>query len=309
VTTAASEVCFRAPIPADAPAVTAVINERERADRGSTEVTVEMVRAHWSEPEIELAADGLLAVAGGWVVGYALATRDRELVSVAPDWCGRGIGSELLRWTMARSRTRGVRVHRQIIDSSNADAAALLRGAGYQRVRSQHRMEMSPPEPLCGEPPPGIALRRVDVKRDARELHRVDAEAFADNADSEPETFEQFRDEHLRSPALDAGATLVAVERDDDGNGRGGIVGYLLAERRLEGALGYVSVLGVSRAWRGRGVGTALLSATVDAWLAAGVRHAGLTVASDNPNARRLYARLGMTDQYTLEEFERPVFG
>jgi mycothiol synthase len=300
VTTGSSELRFRAPVPDDAAAVIAVINERELVDRGSTGVTVEMLQAHWSEREIELATDGLLAVAGGRVVGYALSTRDREFVSVAPDCCGRGIGSALLRWTMARSRARGALVHRQILGSGNADAAALLRGAGYKRIRSHHRMQMPLTGPIPGKPPAGIAIRRIDVRGDARELHRLDAEAFADNADYAPETFEQFCDEHLHTAARDPDATIVAIAD-------GPIVGFLLAERRDEGRLGYVSVLGVSASWRGRGVGTALVSAAVEVWLAAGVGRAGLTVASDNAGARRLYERLGMTVHSSVDEFERAV--
>jgi mycothiol synthase len=300
VTTGPSELRFRAPAPDDAAAVTAVINERELADRGSTEITAEMVRAHWSEREIELAVDGRLAVVGGRAVGYALATRDREFVSVAPAYEGRGIGSTLLHWTIARSRERGAALHRQLIGGDNAAAAALLRSAGYDRMRSQHRMQMTLAGPLPAARPTQTTIRRIDPGRDARELHRVDAEAFADNADSAPETFEQFCDEHLETPARDPDATIAAI---DDGR----IVGFLLAERRDEGRVGYVSVLGVSAGWRGRGVGTALVSAAVEVWLAAGVGRAGLTVASDNPGARRLYERLGMTVRSSLEEYERAV--
>jgi mycothiol synthase len=303
VTPAGSEVRLRAVVPADAHAVTAVINARELADRGRAEATVAMVVAQWSEREIDLAADGRVAMAGDDVVGYALATRDREFVSVAPAYEGRGIGSSMLRWTMARSRARGAALHRQLIGSGNAAAAALLRGAGYERIRSQHRMQVALTGPLPGEPPEGITIRRIDPGGDARALHRADAEAFADNADSVPETFEQFRAEHLDRPARDAEASIVAVVVDDDDR----IVGYLLAERRDEGQLGYVCVLGVSASWRGRGVGTALVAAAVGIWLAAGVRGAGLTVASDNPGARRVYERLGMTVLYTLEEYERPI--
>jgi mycothiol synthase len=287
-------------VPADAPAVTMVINQRELADRGSSEITAEMVATHWAEREIELAADGRVAVVDGQVVGYALATRDREFVSVAPAYEGRGIGSALLRWTIARSGERGAALHRQLVASGNAAAAALLRGAGYERMRSQHRMQMTLTGALPGDPPTEIKIRRIDALCDARELHRVDAEAFADNADSASETFEQFRDEHLDTPTRDPEASILAI--DDDR-----IVGYLLAERRDEGRLGYVSVLGVRWSWRGRGVGAALVSAAVRIWLAAGVGRAGLTAASDNPRARRLYDRLGMTVDYTLEEFERPI--
>jgi mycothiol synthase len=301
VTPAVSEVRLRAAVPADAHAVTAVINQRELADRGRAEVTAEMVVAQWSEREIELAADGRVAMADNDdLVGCALATHDREFVSVAPAYEGRGIGSALLDWTMARSRERGAALHRQLIGSGNAAAAALLRRAGYERMRGQHRMEITLTGPIPGEPPEGITIRRIDPGGDARGLHRADAEAFADNADYVPETLEQFCAEHLDTPARDAEASIIAV---DDGR----IVGHLLAERHDEGGLGYVCVLGVGQAWRGRGIGSALVAAAVGIWCAAGVRRAGLTVASDNPRARRVYERLGMTVLYTLEEFERPI--
>jgi mycothiol synthase len=293
-------VLVRCPVAADAPAVTAVINARELADRGRAEVTAEMVSALWSEGEIELAADGRVAIVDDVVAGYALATRDREFVSVAPAYEGRGIGSALLRWTMARSDARGAALHRQLVGSGNAAAAALLRSAGYQRTRRQHRMQMALTGPIPAQQPDGIAIRRIDAGRDARELHRIDAEAFAGNADYVPETFGQFCAEHLDAPARDADASIVAV---DDGR----IVGYLLAQRRDEGRLGYVSVLGVGEAWRGRGIAGALVAAAVGIWFDAGVRGAGLTVASDNPGARHVYDRLGMTVLYTLEEFERPI--
>jgi mycothiol synthase len=298
VTPAASELRFRAPVLTDADAVAAVVNQRELADRGSAEVTAAMIAARWSAREIELGADARLALADDDVVGYALVTHDREFVSVVPAFERRGIGSALLEWAITRSADRGVSAHRQIVGSANAAAAALLRGAGYERVRSHHWMQMTLTDPLPGDPPSTIKIRAIDPLRDARELHRVDAEAFADNVDSAPETFEQFRDEHL--VARDAEASIVAVEDDR-------IVGYLLAERRDTDRLGYVCVLGVSPYARGRGVATALISTAVAVWLAAGVPRIGLTVASDNPRAKRLYERLGMTVRYTLDEFERPI--
>lgn len=57
-----------------------------------------------------------------------------------------------------------------------------------------------------------------------------------------------------------------------------------------------IGYLGVDQAWRGMGVGTALISAAEDRILARGFRQAGLGVATDNPNAARLYERLGYRD-------------
>jgi mycothiol synthase len=293
-----AEVRLRPAVPGDAAGVAALINQRELIDRGVTEVTAAEVTADWAAPEIELAADGLTAESGGQIVGTALATRDREFVYVATDHEGRGLGAELLRWVVARSVARRAVRHRQIIGSDNARAAALLTAAGYARTRGFHRMQGRLP---AGPPAPTeVAIRTVDPERDAHELHQLDAAAFADNADYESETFEQFRAEHLSAPDVDRGATLAALDGDR-------IVGYLVGARRRGGEVGYVSILGVDPAARRRGIATALLDTAFGIWRADGVELAELTVASDNPRAIALYEGLGMRRVYTLDSYERPI--
>jgi mycothiol synthase len=293
---------FRPAAMTDAEAVTALVNERELLDRGVTEATVAAVRAQWASPDVELAADGLVGEIGRRIVGTALATRDREYVYVATDHEGRGVGSRLLEWVMARSAARGAVQQLQIVGSGNASAAALLRRAGYERTRGFHRMGLAldrAPATDVTAALGDVQIRRIDVDRDARELHRLDATAFAANADYRPDTFEQFRDEHLRATDVDRRAMLVAVEGDR-------IAGFLIGMRRREGRLGYVSVLGVDPASRRRGIARLLLRAAFDVWRADGIAQAQLTVASDNPGARRLYERLGMEIAYALDCFQRP---
>jgi mycothiol synthase len=287
---------------ADADGVAALVNQRELIDRGVAESTGAAVSAHWATPGIEVAADGLIGELDGRIVGAALATRDREHVYVDTAHEGRGLGTRLRDWVMARSVCRGAAVHRQIIGADHTPAAALLSDAGYARVRSFHRMRRSlplNPDPATASAS-GIVLRRVDGERDARALHRLDAAAFADNADYAPETFEQFRAEHLVAPDRDPAATLVATDGDR-------VVGFLIAARRRGGSAGYISILGVDPGVRRRGVATALLHAAFASWTAAGVATAELTVASDNPRAIALYAGLGMAPAYTLDCWERPI--
>ena len=144
VTTAGAELQFRAPVPDDAPAVTALINERERADRGSAEITVEMLVAHWSQPEIELARGRARRGCGrpaSSVTRSPLASvsssrwRPRMKAQASAPSCCAG------RWRAVSPAAR--RLHRQIVGSRNTAAAALLRAAGYERVRSHHRMWMA----------------------------------------------------------------------------------------------------------------------------------------------------------------------
>lgn len=70
---------------------------------------------------------------------------------------------------------------------------------------------------------------------------------------------------------------------------------------------GYTELLGVRRAWRGRGVAVALLTAAMRAYAADGMHYAELGVDTENPSgAHGLYASLGYevfqgTSMWTIE--------
>ena len=57
-----------------------------------------------------------------------------------------------------------------------------------------------------------------------------------------------------------------------------------------------ISNLGVDQAWRGTGIGSALIAEAEARIRARGFRRAGLGVGVENPDAARLYARLGYRD-------------
>lgn len=70
--------------------------------------------------------------------------------------------------------------------------------------------------------------------------------------------------------------------------------GIALTTRRPE-ATGYVLSLGLTAAFRGRGLGRALVHEVVERVLGAGLRQTELTVAAENEVAVGLYRRLGFT--------------
>ena len=80
----------------------------------------------------------------------------------------------------------------------------------------------------------------------------------------------------------------------------------LRAPRPSEG-IGYVDVLGVHPDHQRRGVGSALLRAAFARFAAAGLDPAVLGVASDNPDARNLYARLGMRPRFQSDTYKREL--
>lgn len=70
-----------------------------------------------------------------------------------------------------------------------------------------------------------------------------------------------------------------------------------------------MDLLGVHPNHRSRRLGTALLQNAFVHFAAAGLREAQLGVASDNPQALRLYERCGMTPRFRIVTFERPAVG
>jgi mycothiol synthase len=291
---------YRAPVPADAPAVLAVFEARDLADLGEVEQTLEELRDEWrsSDLDLELGAR-VVEDAGGRIVAYAAVRRPGTLVLVAPDREGRGIGSQLLDWVEERDRERGRDVHRQWVAGSNATARALLTRAGYRRVRSYSRMVRSLEGVAAApDPPAGFRLRPIDPAHDAVAMHAVDAASFAPAEDYTPESLTEFTEEHFGSHDFDASLSRVAIDEEE-------VVGFLIAGHRPHEGVGYVHILAVAPERQNRGLGTAMLQSAFAAFAAAGLREVRLGVASYNPGALHVYKRLGMTERFRFDVYER----
>jgi mycothiol synthase len=294
---------LRSPVPDDAPAVLAVLVARDVADLGVPDCTLDDLLDEWRVSDFDLEADARLVEVDGRIVAYATVRRDGTLAVVAPEFEGRGIGASLLRWTEGREDERAGARNRQWIAATNVRAAALLRSAGYELVRSYWRMERGLDDSVrAGEPPPGVCLRSLDVGRDASTLHALDALSFAEAADYQPMSLEAFREEHLGTHDLDPELSCVAELRGDT-------VGFVLARHWKEESIGFIDVLGVHPDHQRRGIATFLLFGVFVRFAAAGLGRAQLGVASDNPRALRLYERVGMKPRFRFDTYERRVSG
>jgi mycothiol synthase len=226
------------------------------------------------------------------------------MATVAPEFEGQGIGTCLLRWAEEREREQGRECHRQWIAGSNERARELLVTAGYTRVRSYWRMvrELGDADAVAGGgiPPSDIRLRPLRLDRDAVAVHALDATSFAAAPDYNPHTLQEFQEEHLGAHDLDPSLSLVAEHGET-------IVGFLLARRWNDESAGYVDILAVHPDHQDQGLGTALLQTAFAGFAAAGLREAQLGVASDNPRARGLYERVGMTPRFRFDTYERPI--
>lgn len=282
----------RAPTRDDAQSVTDLVIACDVDELGVPDFELDDLLADWNRPGLDLAKDTLVVVGGERIVAYAiLVRRDYADVYVHPEFRGRGIGAELLAWTERRALERmapgETAALGQVVTSEHAGARKLLERAGYVPVRRYWRMQMAldgpPPRPAW---PEGIRVRTFDRERDSRAVYGLVQEAFADNERHESDSFEEWQALMIDREAFEPGLWFIA-EAD------GEIAGAVLCPD-YEGE-GWVRQLAVARAWRRRGLGTALLRQAMSEFFRRGRRDITLVVDSGNrTGAKELYERAGM---------------
>jgi mycothiol synthase len=289
---------LRPPMLTDAEVIAGLFNDASVALYESPEVSEKDVRLWLQAPDFDLERDAVVAEAeDGAVVGYGdLSDASRV---------GRLIWIDA-QTRLGDSETAGVILHelearaerrlapdgrlKAYVPERNTAYAAVVEVRGYTLARHSFRMEAdlsgAPAEPRW---PEGITVREFRLGEDDRRVYEVQEETFADQADSEPMTYEEWRHWSFREP-FDPDLWFLAEDGDE-------LAGILLgrSERAGDERLGWISVLGVRRRWRRRGLGRALLLHSFHALRERGKPRAGLGVDGSNPTgAVQLYEDVGM---------------
>jgi mycothiol synthase len=230
--------------------------------------------------ETVLASDGTEAFCGG---------------HVAPEQRGRGAGSALLRWTLARAAAEpGVREAWTI--PRHTDAVPLLEAAGFRLARTGEVMALD--DPAAVPAPDWPAGVRLDTSLRGERLVEAVADAFDLAYAHLPRYHGATRSQVARvfaHPDADPALCLLAF-RDGEVVG----VNFCLLERRGGAVEGWVHDLGVAPPARGAGLGRALLWQGIRALAERGADRVLLGVDAANDRARRLYRRTGFQ---TIETF------
>ncbi|MGR0161009.1 GNAT family N-acetyltransferase [Paenarthrobacter nitroguajacolicus] len=229
------------------------------------------------------------------------------MACVDPEWQQRGIGSAVLLWQEGQVRIRfqadqaaghttaPPRLRIQT-EEQHEHQATLLMGHGYGAVRwfnEMHRplSHQLPEAPLSA----GLELRGLDPSlfEPVRQAHN---DAFRDHWGSEPRDEESWRFT-IEEPTARHDLSAVVID-----SATGEVAGYQLASFDPDSAAdrgfkeGYTELLGVRRAYRGRGIAQALLADAMQRYASAGMDVASLDVDSANPTgALELYQGMGYT--------------
>lgn len=293
-------VVLRPPTDADAAAIAQLLSAR--APEAVTEATV---RRAWSSPGVDRERDDRVAISeGGDVVGWAgvhdLGERHEkfwvyvrgEPVQALLDWAEQRV---------AEVASRAARIFAGDWDGNDTLIAA-LEAAGFRLVRHSYRMAIDldgdVPQPLW---PPGIDVRTFRPG-DERTVYEVHQETFEDTWEHVRASYEEWAHSMLGRPEFDASLWFLALDGSD-------LAGIALCRRDdTDDATGWVSILGVRREWRGRGLGKALLAHSFGAFRRRGFRRVVLGVdAESSTGAHKLYERAGMRVVKRHDIYEKEV--
>ncbi len=295
----------------DAERCAAIIND-VAADNGMRDILhADTLLLEWQEPGFDLPTssigildgDALIAFAVFWATGDTPvhprldwqvhpAHRDSRYAPFLLRWADGRIGEVISRCppeariTLRCSAYKG---HRYAED-------ALLRG-GYRFVRAFYDMEINMTErPQAPTYPAGIVTRPYEYPADLPTLVDVIRDAFSDHYGHMERPFERdlelFRHWLDNDARCDPSLMIFAVDKAS-----GQVVGCLMGLTRdfRDPEAGYIDTVGVRRAYRKRGVATAMLRHSLGMFWDRDTKTVHLEVDGDSlTNAVALYERAGL---------------
>ena len=149
---------------------------------------------------------------------------------------------------------------------------------------------------------PGEISVRTATTEDHRAVYDAVVEVWQDTNDPIDETFEEWAHWHVERDSYDPSLWFLALAGDE-------LAGFSICRTDpVDPQAGYVSLLGVRRAWRRQGLGEALLLRSFEGFRTRGLTRGTLGVdASSVTGATRLYERAGMSVYRDTVFLERAV--
>ncbi len=314
---------FRAPRMQDAELVAGLINTFSQRLQGINENTAAELENFWQTPGVSLADDiRLLLTTDGNPLGYIEAvaretppTHPFIWMRPHPDYVDE-VAASLFDWGVERCTQAIPRVQEDLRVAISTFTVGgyepmqkLFESRGFKLIRHSFQMGISfdaPPAPVSRWPE-GIRLKPLDVEKDLAGIYSAHDEAFSDHFGHTEQPFEEglslFHHWMVEDEGFDPGIWFVAMDGDE-------VAAYSICRvsKQEDPPIGWVTILGVRRPWRKRGLGRALLQHSFDEFYRRGLRKAGLGVdASNLTGALRLYERAGMRVVQRFDRYEKEL--
>jgi mycothiol synthase len=273
---------------------------------GLSDETAQDVESWFDLPSTNLERDARVAVRDGSIIGYGDV--------------GDRTGDGKVLWLDIRAEDDALPQLLDFLEARAADLASegakakvwspegnerlrsLIESRGYGFDHYSRRMRVALDADLPDAKwPNGVSVRTYRRDEDEEAVYEAHQDAFSGERDFERDPFDEWTHWSYREP-FDPELWFLAVDGEE-------IAGISLCrpERGGDESVGWISVLGVRRPWRRRGLGTALLRHSFREFHERGKQVAALGVDADNQHALALYERAGMQTERSFVWYERAV--
>lgn len=245
-----------------------------------------------TDVELVVAVDGTDAGSAAAAVGRTSPDVCLAFVTVLPDHRGRGAGTALFQAVSSWAREHGLGEVETFAESDDDESIAFAERRGFVERSREVGLELdvrsARPEDVA--PPDGVQivtlLERPDLAAAAFEVELEASPDVPGYEDWTPPPRKLWVETHMFGPGTPPDGVVLALSGEE-------VVGYARLRIRPGGTRASHAMTGVKRAWRGRGVASALKRAQI-AWAKAnGIETLETTNEVRNEPMRRLNERLG----------------
>ncbi len=293
----------------DAPELTELVRAADVAVLGYHEYGADEARSDLASPDAPRDTDHWQPVDGaGRIAAWGYLREERPGAGTSDEYVRPSADPALGPWLLGRvldraaerARAAGLASYQVNTACFAADEAwcGWFAAAGFRPERRFHRMTADLAPGLPAPPvPDGVTLRRGGAdERLLRDVYQVDQESFVDHWDFHPQSYERWCRDYLDGAGFAPDQWWVAYD------GARPVAGLIGSNRMAEEGVGYVRVVGVVPAYRGRGLAKLLLRTAFADFAARGRSRAQLSVDTENSTgALQLYESVGMRPQVSMQ--------
>lgn len=284
--------------------------ETEQYDRSRRYFTPRALAESLSRPEYAPEKDLFLAEIDGKIIGFCTLTSELRIgrvildCMVHPKHRRKGIATNLLRYGLKRGKELGAPVAQAEIPEPNLAAQRFVSGLGFREVHRFYELDLELHNLLLPNVESSLTSRSLKSGEEDK-LTEIQNRCFTGTWGFNPNTI----DEIIHRVHL-SGCSPEDVILFYDGNK---LIGYcwILINSEENSALGtskgLIHMMGVDPDCRGKGHGRALLLAGLSLLKERGIRHAELSVDSENEAACALYRSAGFEIFSTTEWYEKAL--